>query len=105
MLKILFLILTTIFFSIILYKCISIKKYIAKEIIITLISLLEIILISFLFSTLLTKIISLSSVLLISIIISFTFFIKNKNYKASEFIDLIAIYISSFVVISIAILI
>lgn len=105
MLKILFLILITIFFSIILYKCISIKKYIAKEIIITLISLLEIILISFLFSTLLIKIISLSSVLLMSIIICFTIFMKRKNNKTPDFLDLMAIYISSFVVISIAVLI
>ena len=92
--------------SIVLNKCLLIQTRVVRDIIITAISLLEVITAYFLYSSLIPQIISLISVLFVSVLFCFLLFFKQKKYKTPEWLDqLISIYISSYVVLCIAMLI
>ena len=92
--------------SIVLNKCLLIQTRVVREIIIIAISLLEVITAYFLYSSLIPQIISLISVLFVSVLFCFLLFFKQKKYKTSEWLDqLISIYISSYVVLCITVLI
>ena len=92
--------------SIALNKCLSLQTRVVRKIIIIAISLLEVITAYFLYSSLIPQIISLISVLFVSVLFCFVLFFKQNKYKTSEWLDqLMSIYIPSYVVLCITVLI